>query len=529
MRYRVGVLPPAAFRERRRLWWALEQAFPVHFEAVAQPQAGHLDGLIAHGEVSVPTPAVPLLCASKHDERCAGEHVQMARSLMLPQCLRGQRMSDERAALMPPLALESGETVLAASAAGALWVKRTAPTLRHRCAALPLELGGVETLRERLRAGRFIGLLPLLGFLGDLTAELSWSMPATRAAFIFDDPNLHWPTYGHLHFSEIAERAARGGFHVALATVPLDAWYANRRVVELLRAHRALSLLMHGNEHRRCELGRLADERDALALASQAVRRIAALERRTGLSVARVMAPPHGECSEVALGALRRAGILAACMSRPYPWRDRAPADHPLAQWETTDVVSGLPVLPRYSLGSSREDLPLRAFLGQPLIVYGHHGDLAEGPEVLEEIAAEINCLGTVKWGDLTSIARGSFHTRREDDLLRVRMLAGEIDVQLDPGVNRIIFEMPGAGERDGAAVQIQTPGRSIATRPGEELRVGAGERTLRARLCFADGVNPQEVSAPRRGLWPPARRLLVQGRDRLSPMLRAGQGDRRP
>src|SRR6202035_3410833 len=100
------------------------------------------------------------------------------------------------------------------------------------------------------------------------TEGCAWTRPQPRAAFMFDDPSLHWPSYGHIDFADIAKRATRGGFHVALATVPIDAWYANRRLVRLLRERRCLSLLLHGNQHLRCELGRVRDERAALALAA---------------------------------------------------------------------------------------------------------------------------------------------------------------------------------------------------------------------------------------------------------------------
>jgi len=38
--------------------------------------------------------------------------------------------------------------------------------------------------------------------------------PPLRACFVIDDPNLHWPSYGHLDYRRMAEHARRGGYHV---------------------------------------------------------------------------------------------------------------------------------------------------------------------------------------------------------------------------------------------------------------------------------------------------------------------------
>ena len=134
------------------------------------------------------------------------------------------------------------------------------------------------------------------------------------------------------------------------------------------------------------------------------------LERRTGLAVNRVMAPPHGACSEPALRAMFRLGMEAACVSRPYPWRDGLAPPTPLAGWRPAEMVAGgLPVLPRYFLGLPRDDLAFRALLGQPLILYGHHGDFAGGLDLLEQATRDINDLGDVEWGPLGRIARGNY------------------------------------------------------------------------------------------------------------------------
>ena len=72
-------------------------------------------------------------------------------------------------------------------------------------------------------------------------------------------------------------------------------------------------------------------------------------------------------------------------------------------------MAGGLPVLLRADFAlHPREDLVLRAFLGQPLILYGHHELLREGPSALTEAAAAIDRLGDVRWSSLAEIAGAS-------------------------------------------------------------------------------------------------------------------------
>ena len=95
---------------------------------------------------------------------------------------------------------------------------------------------------------------------------------------------------------------------------------------------------------------------------------------------------------------MARSGVEALCISNPRPWLASPPPEQPLIAWEPADFVGGLPLLPRYRLDKPRDDLVFRAFLDQPLILYGHHQDLAGGLDALSGAAAEINSLGDVRW-----------------------------------------------------------------------------------------------------------------------------------
>jgi hypothetical protein len=359
-------------------------------------------------------------------------------------------------------------------------------------------------------------------FLRQVLGADGWRLPPLRASYVIDDPNLHWTSYGFLNYGELAAHAARHSYHVGLATVPLDGWLVDRRAASVLAKNaRVLSLLVHGNDHGAAELGRLSTDAEAQSAIAQGLRRIAALEHRCGVNVDRVMVPPHEACSEAALRAMFRLGIEAACITRPYPWRDGLPASTPLAGWHPAELVAGgLPVLPRCPLDAPREDLALRAMLGQPLILYGHHRDFAQGLDILAQAASEINGLGDVQWGSLGWIARGSYSTRPFGDVLLVRMHARRIAVEVPAGTRALCVLVPepigGAG---GHRVIVAGESMEVVFDEGvgtSELVAVDGRARVALTLVADRPLSPGGVDA--RGIrpWTFIRRTLVEGRDRI-------------
>jgi len=589
-RVRVGVLGPRGAARPAVLGW-LERVYPVRFELDPGGDPRTVDGVLVldgtrfeeaperlprlvlaqrRGDRPTHSPSASVDGAplsTGHDTRSKAGHdgsrsadaqdrhaipphnssssstVALADDGRLPRPLRDRNVVEHAQPGELTLTPQSARDVLARVEEQAVWWQSGEERLH--CSLYPLaELGDWQSLRDHLCPGSFMGLLPLLHFLGQLLGDEGWRLPPLRAAFVIDDPNLHWPSYGFLKYPQLAEHASRHGYHLAFATVPLDGWRVDARAVASIRENpRALSLLIHGNDHVACELAGLGSDRQAQAAMAQALRRIAALERRSGLSVARVMAPPHGVCSEEALRAMFRLGFEAACISRPYPWRDGLPAPTPLAGWRPTELVAGgIPVAPRQALTASREDLVFRALLGQPLILHGHHGDFADGLDLLEQAAADINDLGEVSWGPLDRVGGGASSTRALGDTLLVQMHARRVSVEVPDGVEtvRVLAQEPlgGAGWRevrhnrkpaDENEASGERPGESeggarlhmsFARGEGlsEPLRVGAGKLDL--ELVAARPLDPLQVPAPRRKAWPLARRLLVEGRDRLQPLL---------
>jgi len=467
----VGVFPASAHAAAPRLLAALEEAYPVRFEARGEGELSDLDAVLelgcsagaAEGAARAGRPALRMLVAEA-PERGEPAVQTLGTGDLLDRPLRGVELPDAR--LAPALGAAEpaaeGAAVLASYGGIPTWTRRG----KHEEALLfPAELGPKEALRERLCEHRSAALLPLVHFLRRLTTGGTRQPAEPLASLVFDDPNLHWPTYGFVDLAALAAHARAHGYHAGLAMVPLDAWYAHPRALRALReSDGALSLLVHGNDHYGGELGRLHDGAEALAQAAQALRRVRAFERRTGLRVERVMVPPHEQCSQAAATALRRCGFEALTVTQPFPWLGdggrswlaHPPEAGPLVGWHPVDYAEGLPVLLRHPIvGRSLPEMSLRAFLGQPLILYGHQSDLDEGGlDVLIAAAADVERLGPARWSSLGEIA---------------------------------------------AAARAATP---VAGAPA------------------ADAVDPELVPPPRRRPLAVPRRILSEGRDRLSPLL---------
>jgi hypothetical protein len=521
----VGVHPAAALERRSDLFGALREAFPgVRFVARGPGELTAIDALIEFGDSRTATAAAKAgvrALALLGPEAPAGKlaEVTLGDCDGIDRRLKGRALADRH--LGAAASLPTQGQVLAQHGGRPLWTRQG---LLDIAAVGPDELGAAEPLRMRLRGERCLALLPLLELLRRLDAD-GWQPPPLQAAFLLDDPNLHWPSYGFVKLRELADHGDRHGYHLALAMVPLDAWFAHPAAARLLRERDSLSLLVHGNDHLAQELGRA--DGGALSLAAQAQRRIGAFERRSGIPVSRVMAPPHEACSAAIADALPRTGFEAITMTRPFPWLTRSPqqwlAESPeggrLAGWRPADLTAnGLPVMLRHPLagsGHSSSEVVLRAYLNQPLILYGHQGDLADGLDVLARLTAAVNRLGAVRWGSLGEIAAANFERRRDGDILRIRPYSRCLEVEVPAGVTELVVERPPGSQVEDL---VQAPGRRA--RCGEALPVRAGER-LELRLISPDAVAPEAISPPPRRAWPLARRIAAEARDRAAPLRR--------
>jgi hypothetical protein len=415
---RVGLFPAGEQSSRHRLFAALEDAYQVSFEGREAGAWEGLDGLVIIGaEAPLAVPAsLPVLRALGEERRYDSMRtLTLANDAALARPLRGAKLTDSWGPTLDSTVWQ-GHRPIATANAIPMWAAAGEGAHSELVCAAPAELAPQEALRERLAPGRCLALLALAHFLAVISRDPHVHTPSLQAAFVLDDPNLHWPSYGHVNYEEISRHALAHNYHVAVAMVPLDGWLAHPSAVRIFKERSdQLSICVHGNDHDGPELGRITSEREGVALAGHALKRARAFERRTGIPVDKVMVPPHEKLSMPAAQGLLAAGFQAVCVSRPYPWIAAEPDHSPLvapperaalAGWESPEiVVGGLPLLLRAGFNIPREDLVLRAFLGQPLILYGHHDLLEHGPEVFSQAAQTINALGEVRWGPLAGMA----------------------------------------------------------------------------------------------------------------------------
>lgn len=373
--------------------------------------------------------------------------VRFANDPAVPSPFRGRTVSSTAEWSGGPLRLVDGERALAEAEIGPLWSVSERPGGRlFRSALLPPPLGPEEGFADVFNGGNFLGTLPLLHFMRTSGAARQTCNAPLRASFIIDDPNLHWPSYGFVDYRQVASAARCWDFHVGFATIPLDTWFTHARAAALFREHRdQLSLLVHGNNHSRHELARNYDDNARAALLNEAMVRIDRLERRTGVGVCKVMVPPHGACSSRMLGDLPAWGYESACISTGS-LRAHNPGQHwtRTAGYRPSESVNGCSVLPRWGLDANVGNaMLLAAYLGQAMVVRGHHQDLRDGPERLIEIARFINAMGTVLWADMQTLSRLNYQWRLEGATLVVTTMANRLHVELPSEAHDVMIESP--------------------------------------------------------------------------------------
>ena len=520
----IGVMPPAALRQRPRLFAALEALFEVRFE---EREPGGTDGLDAalvfDGDASSVDAGVPVLRYALPDERppvASATAVTLGDSEPLDARLRGRTLGESGLATIRAR-LSAGEP-LAWDDAGSVWVIDGRSGTETALVA-PRELGADEPLRDRLAAGRFLELLPLVHLVRRATAYGDWTRPPPRAVFVFDDPNLHWPSYGYIRFPDLARHARAHGYHAAMAIIPLDCWYAHPSAARHFRPGEPLSLTMHGNDHVFHELGLRVEIPKAVPLFEQAIRRVSELERRAQLGVDRVMVPPHESCSDEMMESMLQPGLEAVCRA-PVWWKEWSPERSRTARWGMSEISpSGMPVLGRHKLADPRssDEVLLNLYLDQPAILYGHHVDVADGYDVLAEAAARLGAVEGLTWAPLRSIARANTVTRSDGDVLRVRLFSRRATVDVAAGTRVLQVEVP----------FYESHASDRLVHDGREYETAAENGVLRATMPLDDAATQVELRLVRRGaaagtrlgLAPHAvaRRATRELRDRMHPLLR--------
>ena len=151
----------------------------------------------------------------------------------MPGVYRGREVFGMR---VPLCAIPRQGEILAESETGPLWTCELRNGVRHDTwATLDDWFESGKCPFQHLRGPRLLDLLPLIHWLKSLPGQEGYEQGPLRACLIFDDPNLHRPTYGFISFRDLADHARANGYHAAMATVPLDAYLLNERAAAVFR------------------------------------------------------------------------------------------------------------------------------------------------------------------------------------------------------------------------------------------------------------------------------------------------------
>ena len=525
---RVAVAPATEYELRRRLFDMLSSQLEVSFEPHTPGDYEGVQGLIALTGAADAAPEASLhnvscyeVISSQPIPSAAQSAIAFTASAVVHRAFRGKTLTDptEINFSQVPDAFES----LAKVREQTVWaVEQQGNHEHHRVGVDVPVFTERDFFHNHFREQRWFAMLPLLHFLRRLLGPDGWPAAEPRASFIIDDPNLHHRSYGYIDFEKLAKHAAAHNYHATIATVPLDAWYFDRHVVDLFQTHKKyISLMMHGVNHVADELARPYEEEDALSLLATGLRRIADLESRSGVSVARVMAAPHGAFAEFIADLMLRLGYESACVSigsllrwnpeKPWPANLGFSIAQPLGNL-------GFPVFHR--IGISETDIRLRTLLGHPVIVATHHQDCVSNFVRLESMANTVNSIANVRWMGIEEISATNFVSTIQNGTLRIWPYSRHFIVPLSPEISELeVCPSPYCG---GFTIDLRNyrPDGTETAVHNLPARHKISNNSIEIFFPPGNALDYHQVESKAVGLWPVVRRLLTEARDRTQPIL---------
>ena len=525
---RVAVAPAAEYEVRRRLFDMLSSLLEASFEPHTPGDYEGLHGLIALSgaaeaarEASLRNVSCYEVILSQPNSVTTQSAVTFASSATVHRAFRGKTLADS--SLINFSRVSKSFESLAKVREQAIWaVEQQGDQEHHRVGVDVPVFTEKDFFHNHFRERCWFAMVPLLHFLRRLLGPDGWPAPEPRASFIIDDPNLHHRSYGYIDFEKLAKHAATHNYHATIATVPLDAWYFDRKVVDLFQTHKKhISLMMHGVNHVADELARSYDEQDALSLLATGLRRIADLESRSGVIVARIMAAPHGAFAEFMADLMVRLGYEGACVSigSLLRWNpDKLwPANLGFSMAQPLGHLC-FPVFHR--IGLSETDVRLSAFLGHPVIVTTHHQDCVSNFARFESIANTVNSIDTVRWMGIEEISKTNFASKKQNEVLRIRPYSRCLTVPLSSEITEVeICPSPYCG---GFTVDLHNHRRDGTETVVDNIpaRHKISNNALEIFFPSSNSVDYRQVASRSAGLWSVVRRILTEARDRTQPIL---------
>jgi len=532
----IAVTPAAALAPLPRLLGQLGDCFQVRFAAdpgESSPAAGRivlappdqLAALVA-GPAAGPEPTLVVTAPARGMPRWTGR-VAYADAGGVPAVFRGREVAAQEGQAPAAVPALAGFREIATAGGRPVWATRVSAGPSFSISGFPLPvLADGDYLQDHLNGKSFAALLPVFDFVrriarGDPPPDIP-----LRACLIVDDPNLHWPSYGWVDYARLVSFQRECPSHFAMAMVPLDGWRIDRRAARLFREHpQALSLLVHGAMHGSNEFA--GDRRPAALgrLLAYASARVRAAETAAGVSIARILAPPHGAIREDALRPLLAFGFEGVTTNRWTLWQHNSRQSRPagLGLGPADILGGGMPVINRFRLNAPTApgEILVAAYLGQPIVPYGHHRDFADGMSAIRRTVETINSLGPVDWMDAGRLFATNVRAEFRGNRGAIQLHSRRGRLRLPAAVDEIQVAAPGFAPETVGALRI----RSLPPLPDPpvDLRAGLGAAVAvpaGSALEISLEAPPSPGESPCVPLRVPLRlalrRILSEARDRL-------------
>ena len=343
---------------------------------------------------------------------------------------------------------------------------------------LDMELeDGIFDIREQALA-----VLPATLYVRWAFSRTCWQPAEANACIVIDDPLLR-PRHGFVDFEELLAVMKRHRFTTNVAFIPWN-WPRNSAAtLELFeRNPDYYSISVHGSDHTRAEFG--SDDHKLLYAKSQeALRRMAAHEKKTRVEHDRVMIFPHGALSEAALIALKYTEFIASAGSETISTDSLRRPIRISDFWNTAVTCYGsFPVFTRRSPADGIENSAFDLFLGKPAIVCIHHDFCRDHYRHLTAFVDSLNALScSLNWCNLRELVRRSYR--------QVEISTGVTEVEIAASEVRLI------NRSQHARRYLVSKDESY---PNSVDRVEAGSRLLdwtvmNGRLLFKLELQPEE------------------------------------
>jgi peptidoglycan/xylan/chitin deacetylase (PgdA/CDA1 family) len=373
----------------------------------------------------------------------------------------------------------------------------------------------------------FSSMAPFLLFMSYSAGDLAWHSDGSYGNLTIDDAWLTQP-YGHLDYPALLAEMDQHNFHTTLAFIPWNFDRSEPELIALFRKHPdRFSVCMHGNNHDHREFGDYSGNPlpDQIADIKQGIARMERFQTLTAISYDRFMVFPHGVAPEQTFAAIKSYGFLGTANSQNVPIGVAFPTDPVFLLRPYTVAYADILSLSRYPAGGgvSRSDIAIQAFLGNPLLFYGHEDLFENGIGAFNRLADLVNHVQPdTRWTSLGEIARHSYLIRRRQDSgFDVRMFSNEMDLR-NPTDKDAVFYIQ-RDEDISPPIRLLTidgsPFSFERSRAVLTLHITVPARQVRKlRITYENDFNPSHEDIRKRSVYVFALRTVSDFRDlRLS------------